>query len=264
MDLHLAGRTALITASSSGIGLATASTLAAEGATVILNGRNPERLRAAADRVRADAPGVPVRTVVADVGTEEGVHQLIAAEPRVDILVNNAAVYAPTEFTNIADDVWTRYWEVNVLSGVRLARHYLPGMLERDDGRIILLGTDAAVMVSSEMMHYQVTKAAAMALARGLADLTRGTAVTVNSVVPGPTATDGMNSVLDSIASASGISRDDIAGAMFSQGRATSLLQRFATSQEVANLITYLASPLSAATNGAAVRVEGGSIPTVL
>ncbi|MET0450284.1 MAG: SDR family oxidoreductase [Mycobacterium sp.] len=264
MDLQLAGKTALITAAPSGIGLATATTLAAEGATVIINGRNAERLHHAAEQIREQAPDAVVRLVVADVGTKEGVETLTTAEPRVDILVNNVGIYAPTDFTAISDADWTHYWEVNALSGVRLARHYLPDMLRRNDGRIVFLGTDAAVMVSSEMMHYQVTKAAAMALARGLADLTRGTAVTVNSVIPGPTATDGMNEVLDGIAEKAGIGRDDVAGGLFAQGRPASLLQRFATPQEVANLITYLASPLSAATNGAAVRVEGGSIPTTV
>ena len=264
MNLQLGGKTALVTASSSGIGLATASTLAAEGATVILNGRNVDRLRSAEQRVLAEVPGASITLAVADVGTEQGAQTLIDAHPRVDVLVNNAGIYAPTEFQDIADEVWTNYWEVNVLSGIRLARHYLPGMLERNDGRIVFLGTDAAVMVTSDMMHYEVTKAAVLALARGLADLTRGTAVTVNSVIPGPTQTDGMDTVLDTIASQAGITRDDVAGGLMTQGRSTSLLQRFATPQEVANLIAYLASPRSAATNGAAVRVEGGSIPTVL
>ena len=264
MDLQLAGKTALVTAASSGIGLATATTLAAEGATVIINGRDAERLSRAELQVRQQVPGASVRRVVADVGTDDGVRAVTTAEPRVDILVNNVGVYAPAEFADITDAEWTHYWEVNALSGVRLARHYLPGMLERNDGRIVLLGTDAAVIVTSDMLHYEVTKAAAMALARGLADLTRGTAVTVNSVIPGPTATDGMNVVLDGIAERAGISRGDVAGGLFAHGRPSSLLQRFATPQEVANLIVYLASPRSAATNGAAVRVEGGSIPTVV
>jgi NAD(P)-dependent dehydrogenase (short-subunit alcohol dehydrogenase family) len=264
MDLQLSGKTALVTGSSSGIGLAAATTLAGEGVTVILNGRNEERLRAAESHVRSHVPNASVRLAVSDVGTEAGVLVVTTAEPQVDILVNNVGIYGPADFPDISDMEWSHHWEVNVLSGIRLARHYLPGMLERNDGRLIFLGTDAAVIVTSQMMHYEVTKAAVMALARGLADLTRGTSVTVNSVVPGPTATEGMDGVLDGIASRAGIARDDVAGGLFAQGRPASLLQRFATPQEVANMITYLASPRSAATNGSAVRVEGGSIPTVV
>ncbi|MGE0221367.1 SDR family NAD(P)-dependent oxidoreductase [Mycolicibacterium sp.] len=263
MDLHLAGKTALLTASSSGIGLATAATLAAEGATVVLNGRDKDRLHEAQRQLLDQVPEAAVRLVVADVGIPAGVQTVIDAEPRVDILINNVALYHLADFADLSDADWTAAWNVNVLSGIRLARHYLPGMLERNDGRIILLGTDAAVLVSSAMMHYEVTKAATLALARGLADLTRGTAVTVNSVLPGPTSTEGMNTVLDTIAAQAGATREDVAGGLFA-GRPASLLQRLATAQEVANLITYLASPRSAATNGAAVRVEGGTIPTVL
>lgn len=265
MDLHIAGKTALVTASSSGIGLAAATAIAAEGAVVVLNGRDGDRLKQAEERLLTHVPNASVRLVVADVGTEHGVRTVIEAEPGVDILVNGVGAYGPATFVDITDEQWTRYWEINVLSGIRLARHYLPGMLERDDnGRIVLIGTDAAVMVSSMMMHYEVTKSAVLALARGLADLTRGTSVTVNSVVPGPTATDGMENVLAGIASNTGVSRDDVVAGFFAQGRPASLLQRLATADEVANLIAYLASPRSAATNGAAVRVEGGSIPTVL
>ncbi|AKS34339.1 SDR family NAD(P)-dependent oxidoreductase [Mycolicibacterium goodii] len=265
MDLNIAGKTALVTASSSGIGLAAATAIAAEGAAVVLNGRDEDRLKQAEERLREQVPDASVRLVVADVGTEHGVRTVTAAEPAVDILVNGVGAYGPADFADITDAQWTRYWEVNVLSGVRLSRHYLPEMLRRNDnGRIVLVGTDAGVMVSSMMMHYEVTKSAVLALARGLADLTRGSTVTVNSVVPGPTATDGMESVLAGIASSTGVTRDDVVAGFFAQGRQTSLLQRLATAEEVANLITYLVSPRSAATNGAAVRVEGGSIPTVL
>jgi len=265
MDLHLAGKTALVTASSSGIGLATATAIAAEGAIVVLNGRDGDRLKRAEEQLRTRVPNASVRLVVADAGTEDGVRTITAAEPVADIVVNGVGAYGPAAFADITDHEWTRYWEVNVLSGVRLARHYLPGMLERDDdGRIVLVGTDAAVMVSSMMMHYEVTKTAVLALGRGLADLTRGTSVTVNSVIPGPTATEGMEGVLAGIASDTGTSREDVVTGFFANGRPASLLQRLATAEEVANLITYLVSPRAAATNGAAVRVEGGSIPTVL
>ena len=240
------------------------TSLATEGVTVILNGRRAERLETAAKQVRADVPDASLRLVVADVRTDEGVRAVTTAEPSVDILVNNAGFYAPAAFTDITDSEWSHYWEVNALSGIRLARHYLPGMLERNDGRIIFLATDAAVIVTSEMMHYEVTKAAVLALSRGLADLARGTAVTVNFVIPGPTATDGMNGVLDAIAEQASISREDVISGFFAQGRPASLLQRLAAPQEVANMITYLASPRSAATNKSAVRVEGGSIPTAV
>jgi 3-oxoacyl-[acyl-carrier protein] reductase len=265
MDLQIAGKTALITASSSGIGLAAAIAMAAEGANVVLNGRDAARLKDAKARLRTDVPDAWVRILVADVGTGDGVRTVTAALPDVDILVNAVGAYGPADFGDITDEQWTQYWNVNVLSGIRLSRHYLPHMLDRDDdGRIVLIGTDAAVMVSSMMMHYEVTKTAVLALARGLADLTRNTSVTVNSVIPGPTSTDGMEGVVQGIASQTGVSRDDVVDGFFAQGRPASLLQRLATPAEVANLITYLASPRSAATNGTAVRVEGGSIPTVL
>lgn len=265
MDLQIAGRTALITASSSGIGLAAATAMAAEGAVVVLNGRDGDRLKGAEEQLRAEVPDASVRVVAADVGTEDGVRIVAEAVPAVDILVNAVGAYGPADFADITDEQWTRYWNINVLSGIRLARHYLPGMLDRDDnGRIVLIGTDAAVMVSSMMMHYEVTKTAVLALARGLADLTRNTSVTVNSIIPGPTATDGMEGVLQGIASQTGASRDDVVDGFFANGRPASLLQRLATPAEVANLLTYLVSPRSAATNGAALRVEGGSIPTVL
>ena len=265
MDLQIDGKTALVTASSSGIGLAAATAIAAEGAVVVLNGRNGDRLEEAEKQLRARVPEASVRRLVADVGTEEGARAVTVALPTIDILVNAVGAYGPADFVEITDEQWTGYWNINVLSGIRLARHYLPGMLDRNDnGRVVLIGTDAAVMVSSMMMHYEVTKTAVLALARGLADLTRGTSVTVNSVIPGPTATDGMEGVLQSIAAQTGASRDDVVAGFFAQGRPSSLLQRMATPEEVANLITYLVSPRSAATNGAAVRVEGGSIPTVL
>jgi 3-oxoacyl-[acyl-carrier protein] reductase len=265
MDLQIAGKTALITASSSGIGLATATAIAAEGALVVLNGRDGDRLKDAERQLRMHVPEAAVRLLVADVGTEKGVHTVTSTLPTVDILINAVAVYGPVDFADITDEQWTQYWNINVLSGIRLARHYLPEMLERDDnGRIVLIGTDAAVMVSSMMMHYEVTKSAVLALTRGLADLTRKTSVTVNSVIPGPTATEGMEGVLQGIASQTGSSRDDVVSGFFTHGRPASLLQRLASPAEVANLITYLVSPRSAATNGAAVRVEGGSIPTVL
>jgi 3-oxoacyl-[acyl-carrier protein] reductase len=264
MDLQLTGKTALITGSSGGIGLATAVGLAREGATVVLNGRDAGRLERAAKQVVAEVPAADVRVAVGDVATGDGAAAVLAAEPDVDILVNNAGTYGPARFADITDAEWSRYFETNVLSGVRLSRHYLARMLDRGEGRIIFVSSDAALEVSAEMVHYSVTKTAVLTLARGLAELTRGTNVTVNSVLPGPTATEGLGGVLDTVSGQAGISRQDLEAGFFTQARPSSLLQRFADPQEVANLIVYLASPLSAVTNGAAVRAEGGILSAVV
>jgi 3-oxoacyl-[acyl-carrier protein] reductase len=264
MDLRLTGKTALITGSSGGIGLATAIGLAREGATVVLNGRDAARLESAVKRVSADAPDADLRFAVGDVGTAEGVAAVIAAEPDVDILVNNAGTYGPAQFADITDAEWSRYFDTNVLSGVRLSRHHLDRMLARGEGRIIFVSSDAALEVSAQMVHYSVTKTAVLTLARGLAELTRGSNVTVNSVLPGPTATDGLGGVLDTVSGQAGISRQDLEAGFFTRARPSSLLQRFADPQEIANLIVYLASPLSSATNGAALRAEGGILSAVV
>ncbi|QQQ74868.1 SDR family oxidoreductase [Saccharothrix sp. 6-C] len=264
MDLRLTGKTALVTGSTAGIGYATAVALAREGAAVVLNGRGAPRVAEAARRLAAEVPGAGITAAPGDVGTAEGAAAVTAAVPEVDVLVNNVSVFGPRPFADIPDSEWTRYFDTNVMSGVRLSRHYLAGMLARDDGRVVFVGSDAAVDMAVEMLHYSVTKTATLALARGLAELTKGTNVTVNTVLPGPTLTEGVGAMLDAGVAHTGLTREELQEQFFRHTRPTSLLQRFATPDEVANLIAYLASPLASVTNGAAVRAEGGVVRSVL
>ncbi|MDA0182523.1 SDR family oxidoreductase [Solirubrobacter phytolaccae] len=264
MDLQLHDTTALVTGSSAGIGFATAVGLAREGAHVVLNGRDAGRLDAARQRLLDAVPGASIDAVAANVGTADGAEALIAAVPATDILVNNAATFGPQAFADIPDAEWQRHFDSNVMSGVRLSRHYLAGMLERDRGRILFIGSDAAVQPQVDQLHYSVTKAAGLALARGLAELTRGTRVTVNTVLPGPTATEGVTGVLDGLSEQTGLSHDQLVTQLFETNVTSSLLRRLATPDEVANLLVYLASPLAGLTNGAAVRAEGGILRSMI
>jgi 3-oxoacyl-[acyl-carrier protein] reductase len=264
VNLQFEGKTALVTGSSSGIGFAGAVALAQEGASVVINGRDEGRLADAEQRLLSLAPAASVRWSAADVSTAEGCDDLIAAVPDVDILINNAATIGPQPFVDIADAEWTRFFDTNVMSGVRLSRHYLTGMLAAKHGRILFVSSESAVHVTAGHLHYAVTKAALFALSRGLADLTRGTAVTVNTVLPGPTATEGVDTLIKGVASQSGMSRDQIVGHLFATDQAGSLLQRLARPDEVASLIAYLASPLASVTNGAVIRAEGGTVSTIL
>lgn len=264
MDLQLTDKTALITGSSAGIGFATAAALAREGANVIINGRDGDRLAEAKARIEADVAGAAVETVVADVATTAGAEAVIAAAPAVDILINNAATFGPQAFADIPDAEWIRFFETNVMSGVRLSRHHLQGMLERDSGRILFLGSEAAVQAQVDMLHYTVTKTAVLALARGLAEMTKGSQVTVNSVLPGPTHTEGITGVLDGLAEQTGLDHAQLEKGLFENNLTTSLLQRFAAPAEVANLLVYLSSPLASVTNGDAVRAEGGILRSIL
>jgi 3-oxoacyl-[acyl-carrier protein] reductase len=261
MDLQIKGRRALVTGSSAGIGLAIATGLAREGVAVTLNGRDNARLEVAREHLLADVPDASVDVVTADVSTSTGAAAVIEAVPDVDILVNNAAIYGPARFEDITDEEWSRYFEANLLSGIRLARHHLGRMLDRDWSRIVFIGSDAAVEVSPEMIHYSVTKTGALALARGLAERTRGSAVTVNSVLPGPTRTAGLRD--DTVSGQMGVGRSDLEAGFFTNGRPSSLLQRFIEPREIADLVTYLASPLAGATNGAVVRAEGGILHSI-
>ena len=264
MDLQLTDKTALVTGSSSGIGLAIATGLAREGAAVTLNGRDAARVQRARDTVLAEVPGAAVDVAVGDVATARGAADVIDAAPDVDILVNNASTYGPTNFAEIPDEEWSRYFETNVMSGVRLARHHIGRMIARNDGRMVFIGSDAALEPSPMMIPYAVSKTATLTLARGLAELTRGTKVTVNSVLPGPTTTDGLATTMDTISGQMGMSREQLEASYFTSGRPSSLLQRFATPAEVANLVVYLASPLASVTNGAVVRAEGGILHSVV
>jgi NAD(P)-dependent dehydrogenase (short-subunit alcohol dehydrogenase family) len=262
MDLQLNDKTALITGSTAGIGLEIARKLAVEGTTVIIAGRNKAKLDRAVDSIR-ESGGARVSFVLADASTEEGAAVLVRATPRVDILVNNLGIYEIKDFAAITDADWRSYFEVNVLSGARLARAYFPGMLERNWGRIIFISSESGLVTPGEMIHYGMTKTAQLAISRGLAGLTKGTKVTVNSVLPGPTRSEGIIEFLKSLASDPEAPPEQIEAEFFAKARPSSLLQRMIEPDEIANLVAYVASPLSSATNGAALRVDGGVTPTI-
>ena len=262
MKIDLSGMTALVTGSTSGIGYAVAKGLAATGASVVVNGRGQTKVDAAVARL--DKEGArKARGIAADVSTAQGCKALIAALPQVDILINNAGIFEPKKFFEIPDEDWSRFFEVNVMSGVRLSRAYLPGMLKRNWGRIIFISSESALNIPTEMIHYGMTKTAQLAIARGLAKLTRGTAVTVNSVLPGPTLSEGVDTMVKELARQSGQSEAEVASNFVKQHRPSSLLQRFASAEEIANMVVFVASKEASATNGAALRAEGGIVNTI-
>jgi NAD(P)-dependent dehydrogenase (short-subunit alcohol dehydrogenase family) len=263
MNIDLSGKTALVTGSTAGIGYAIAKGLAASGASVVLNGRKPATVDAAVSKLSGDVKGTKVRGIAGDVSTAAGCKALIAALPDVDILVNNAGIFEPKEFADIPDEDWTRLFETNVMSGVRMARSYLPGMLKRNWGRIIFISSESALNIPTEMIHYGMTKTAQLAIARGLAKLTRGTAVTVNSVLPGPTMSEGVETFVKDLARQNKQSEAEAAANFVKQHRPGSLLQRFASVEEIANIVVFVASKEAAVTNGAAIRAEGGIVDTI-
>jgi len=263
VDLHLAAKRALVTGSTAGIGLAIAKGFAREGASVVLNGRSEQNVSRALSAVRAQAPGAEVLGTAADLGAAEGCERLVRAHPEVDILVNNLGIFEPKPFGAVSDSEWLRFFEVNVLSGARLSRHYLPGMLSRGFGRILFISSESGLQIPPEMIHYGVTKTAQIALARGLAELTRGTAVTVNSILPGPTRSEGVNEFVQSLAREQGRRAADVEQDFFRNARPSSLLQRFATPDEVAALVLFASSELASAVNGAALRVDGGVVRAI-
>jgi NAD(P)-dependent dehydrogenase (short-subunit alcohol dehydrogenase family) len=263
MKFDLSGKTALVTGSTAGIGHAIANGLATAGANVVVNGRSQAKVDAAVAKLAAAIPGAKVRGVAADVSTAAGCAALTAALPEVDILINNAGIFEPKGFFDIPDEDWSRFYEVNVMSGVRLARAYMPGMLKRNWGRIVFISSESALNIPTEMIHYGVTKTAQLAVSRGLAEMTRGTAVTVNSVLPGPTMSEGVKTLVEELAKQQGQSVEKVASQFVKQFRPASLLERFATVEEIANMVLYVASTESSATNGAALRVEGGTIQTI-
>ena len=253
MNLQLENKLALVTGSTKGIGLAIARRLAAEGANVILNGRSERSAKEAAQKIGSRACGV-----AADVSTDAGCAELVRQVPKVDILVNNAGIFEPKPFVEIPDADWERFYQVNVMSGVRLTRAYLPGMLQRNWGRIIFISSESGVQIPEEMIHYGMTKAAQLALVNGVAQLTRSTNVTVNAVLPGPTASEGVTDFVGQLAAGAKQTPEQFERDFFRTARPTSLLQRFASPEEVANMVVYLCSPLASASHGAAMRVDGG------
>src|SRR6202140_5460429 len=263
MNIDLKGKTALVTGATSGIGHAIVKGLAVAGANVVVNGRTQGKVDTAVAAVAKAAPGSKIAGVAADVSTAAGCDTLVEMLPDVDILINNAGIFEPKGFFDIADDDWSRFFEVNVMSGVRLSRAYMKGMLKRNWGRIVFISSESALNIPREMIHYGMTKTAQLAVSRGLAEMTRGTAVTVNSVLPGPTMSEGVETFIKDLAKHNGVSVEEATKQFFQQQRPTSLLQRFATVEEIANLVVYVASKQSSATNGAALRAEGGIVQTI-
>ena len=263
MDLKLTNKTALVSGSTAGIGLAIAKALAQEGASVIVNGRSQERVSAAVEQIKQTHADAKLQGVVADLSTQAGADNLFQQLPEVDILVNNLGIYEAKAFADISDEDWVKIIEANVLSGVRLSRHYLPLMLKQNWGRIIFISSESGVNIPAEMIHYGVTKTAQLALARGLAETTAGSEVTVNSVLPGPTKSEGVENFVQGLAQSQGVDSSQVEKDFFQNMRPSSLLKRFALPEEVAALVAFVASPLSSATNGAALRVEGGVVRSI-
>jgi NAD(P)-dependent dehydrogenase (short-subunit alcohol dehydrogenase family) len=264
MNLELDGKRALVTGSTAGIGYAIAEALAREGAEVIVNGRQEGRVERAVQSILTSHPQAKVEGLAANLGNADGVRAAVQRLPEVDILVNNMGIFEPKPFEQIPDEDWFRFFEVNVMSGVRLSRSYLPGMKARNWGRIVFISSESAVQIPAEMIHYGMTKTAQLAISRGLAETTAGTGVTVNSVLPGPTASEGVNEFVDRMAAAAKQTKAELETEFFRSVRPSSLLRRFASPEEVAALVVFICSPLSTATNGAALRADGGVIRSIV
>ncbi len=264
MDLELQGKRALISGSTAGIGLATAYGLAAEGVHVTVNGRTDARVHAAVEELRRRLPKATVTGIAADLSTAAGCELVAARLPEVDVLVNNLGIFAPQPFDEILDEDWIRFFETNVMSGIRLSRHYSRGMRANNWGRIVFVSSESAVQIPPEMIHYGMTKTAQLAVARGLAETFTGTGVTVNSVLPGPTASEGVGTFLERMAAARGVDLATIERDFFNTARPTSLLRRFCSPDEVASMIVYLCSPRASATTGSAIRVDGGLVRSIV
>jgi NAD(P)-dependent dehydrogenase (short-subunit alcohol dehydrogenase family) len=264
MDLQIEGKTAIVTGSTAGIGFAVAQLLAAEGASVVVNGRTEKRVDAAIRAIRTEHPRARLTGAAADLSGAAGCAKLIQAAPSADILVNNVGIFEPKPFEKITDEDWLSTFQANVMSGVRLSRHYLPGMRERNWGRILFISSESAVQIPVEMVHYGVTKTAQVALARGMAEGLAGTGITVNSVLAGPTRSEGVEVFVSRLSKQAGVEPAAFEKQFFESVRPSSLLKRFASTEEVANMVVYLASPRASATNGAAVRVDGGVVRAIL
>ncbi len=261
MDLDLTGKSALVTGSTRGIGLATAKGLAAMGAEVVLNGRRQGDVDRAIDQIKSEFGNAVLRGVAADLGNAAGCATVTEAVPDADILVNNMGIYEAKDFFDTPDDDWQKMFDVNIMSGVRLTRHYLKHMIDQKDwGRVVFISSESGVFIPKEMVHYGFSKGAQLTIARGAAEYTKGTNITVNSVLPGPTWVEMHQERLSARAAAQGITLDEYKTRTFSERRPSSLLQRFATPEEVANMVCYVCSRASSATNGAALRVEGGIV----
>jgi NAD(P)-dependent dehydrogenase (short-subunit alcohol dehydrogenase family) len=264
MDLQLKNKRAFVSGSTGGIGLAIAKVLASEGAEVIINGRSQDRIDQAITQLKSEVPGAKLSGIPADFADSASVESLLAKLGSVDILINNVGIFTSQSFADTSDVDWYQMFEVNVMSGVRLSRAVLPGMLERNWGRILFVSSECALLVPEDLIAYSTTKAALLAVSRGLAQTTKGSAVTVNSVLPGSTLSEGAERFLKTVAEIEQISEKEVAENFFKNVRTSSLIQRFTSTEEIANTIAYLCSPLSSATNGAAIKLEGGSVSGIL
>ncbi|MFT3684590.1 MAG: SDR family oxidoreductase [Phycisphaerales bacterium] len=258
MNLQLNGKTAIVSGSSKGIGLSIAASLAAEGARVVVNGRSEKSVGEAVSSIKKSTPGATVEAFAGDLATAEGAAALQKRFPEADILVNNLGIFEPKAFEEIPDADWQRFFDVNVLSGVRLSRMYLPGMKKRNWGRVIFISSESGIQIPLEMIHYGMTKTAQLAVSRGLAESCAGTAVTVNSVLPGPTRSDGVDEFVAKLSGGKPFA--EFEKEFFTSVRPSSLIKRFATTEEVAALVAFVCSPLASAINGAALRVDGGTV----
>jgi NAD(P)-dependent dehydrogenase (short-subunit alcohol dehydrogenase family) len=263
MRIDLSGKRAVVSGSSAGIGFATARGLAESGAEVVLNGRDADRTEAAKRRLEELVPGSVVKGVAADLATADGVAQLVSRVAETDILVNNLGIFEPKPFAAITDEDWRRFFDVNVLTGIRLSRTYLPGMLKRDWGRIVFISSESGLNIPVEMVHYGMTKTAQLAVSRGLAETVAGTGVTVNAVLPGPTRSEGVGAFFAKLAEEKGVTVEDMERQFIAENRPSSLLRRLATVDEVANMVVYVCSPQASATTGAALRVDGGVVRSI-
>ncbi len=263
MELGLTGKVAFVSGSTAGIGLAIAQRLGLEGADIVINGRTEERVRIALAQIKKDVRNVDVRGIAADLGTAEGCAEVVRQLPQVDILINNVGIFEPKPFGDISDQDWERFFAVNVMSGVRLSRAYFPGMKERNWGRIVFISSESGLQIPAEMIHYGMTRTAQIAIARGLAESCRGTNVTVNSVLPGPTASEGVSEFVSTLANQQQMSKEEFEKEFFRTARPTSILKRFIEPDEIANVVAFVCSPLASATNGASVRADGGVILSI-
>jgi NAD(P)-dependent dehydrogenase (short-subunit alcohol dehydrogenase family) len=263
MDLQLTGKIAFVSGSTAGIGFAIAHRLGLEGADVVINGRTEERVRLALAQIKKDVRNVDIRGIAADLGTAEGCAEAVRQLPQVDILVNNVGIFDPRPFGEIPDTEWARFYAVNVMSGVRLSRAFLPAMKERDWGRIVFISSESGLQIPSEMIHYGMTKTAQLAIARGLAETCQETNVTVNSVLPGPTASEGVTEFVSTLANQENMTSEEFEKHFFRNARPTSILKRFIEPAEIASVVAFVCSPLASAINGAAVRADGGVVRSI-
>ncbi len=264
MDYQLKNKVALVTGSTAGIGYAVATALASERATVVINGRSDKRVESAIKTITAKYPDAKLIGVAADLSTVEGFKILSQKIPTVDILVNNLGIYQVKPFLEISDEEWLHIFETNVMSGIRISRFYLPQMIKKNWGRIIFISSESGIQIPPEMIHYGLTKTAQLALSRGLAEITAGTNVTVNAVLPGPTRSEGVEQFMADMAKESKKDQHQIEKEFFLNVRPSSLLKRFITVEEVAALVAYICSPLSSGTNGASLRVDGGVVRSIV